>query len=180
MENIEKIIEQLKQSNKMAHKYIAKRLLRLYQKTINDEKLYEKDEINRRCYNLLLEIVDDNTRRELLTADGIVKILSNRIERSSYWTKDNNNNFYLEDVGNHYHYEVIHNETGFESKNDDYYEIEFIDKNIENLNVIHLTLLEREIVLNNYKLKDEKDRELAEELITFLNHKKSKEKTKVM
>ena len=179
MENIEKIITTLQDAKDTSHKMIAKRLIRLYNKTINNEELIEKDEIQRRCYNLLLEIVDDKTKRELITNSAITKIVSSRISRSSYWNYSNNA-FYYNDIGNNYKYEVIHSEEGFIPKNNIIIENEFIEENNEELNVLHLNLLEKDIIFNNLVLKDEEDRELANNLIDFLKPKQEDEKTKVM
>ena len=169
MKRLENIIDILNSTKNTTHKAIAKRLIRLYQKLINEEPLEEENEVTRRCYNLLLDIVDEDTKRELLTRDGIIKILSSRIEKESYWNRDYNNNFYLEDIGNHYRYEVIHNNLGYESKNNIVFEIDFIEANKENLDKIHSSIEEKERILNNYGLKDENDLELAEEIISLLD-----------
>jgi hypothetical protein len=178
MKKLENIIDILNSTKNTTHKAIIKRLIRLYQKLINEEPLEEENEITRRCYNILLEIVDEDTKRDLLTRDGIIKVLSSRIERESSWTRDYNNNFYLEDVGNHFRYEVNHNNEGYDSNNNVAIELDFIEANKENLDKIHSSIEEKERVLNSYRLKDETDLELAEEIISLLDINKVKEKVK--
>lgn len=171
---MERLVQKLKETKKMSNKYLAKRLLGLNKN--NNKFQYEDNEINKRLYNLLLDLVDEETKKELLTSDAIIKILSSRIEKESFWTKAKDNSFYYEDIGNHFYYQVTREEDGYNTKHNHYIEQEFLDEYSEPLNIIHLTLLEKEVLLDgNYKLQNEKDRDLAEEIINYLGLKQSEQ-----
>ena len=89
MDKVEKLAELLKKTNKMRSKYLAKRLLE------NDEKRnrVKNNLLEKECYRLLLSLVTDDVKDELLRLDAIIKIIIERI-KNDLWKWDGSSFIY--------------------------------------------------------------------------------------
>lgn len=78
------LIEQLKKTKKMSNKYLAKRIRQLDSSDGNMEKVKrEQAKLKKKCYELLLELIDDASKIKLLKIDSTIKIIEERITSST-------------------------------------------------------------------------------------------------
>lgn len=78
------LIERLKKTKKMSNKYLAKRIMQLDSSDRNMEKAKkEQKKIKKKCYELLLELIDDTSKIKLLKIDAIMAIIQERINSST-------------------------------------------------------------------------------------------------
>lgn len=160
MDNQE-LIRLLKKTNKMSNKYLAKRISVREGRNIREQKT-----INTKIYELLMSLFNSESREKLVTLNAIIKLISDRICKSSGWIVMGDLSF-CDETGK---FQVVRTDTGYTTVNDSYKEIDFLDKYGSSLSVIHDTLIEQEEFLaGSYSLKEKTNESLARELITYLN-----------
>ena len=170
MDKVEKLAELLKKTNKMRSKYLAKRLLE------NDEKRnrVKNNLLEKECYRLLLSLVTDDVKDELLRLDTIIKIIIERI-KNDLWKWDGSSFIYTYNSSK----KITRIRSGFQG-GISLEEQGFIEDNEEGLVVLNNLLNEKEDLLSNtIPLKDEKDRELVMALIDYMDNSKKEVKAKI-
>ena len=155
----EELIRLLKKTKKMSNKYLAKRIDRV-------DDLDEQMRINNKVYDLFISLLSDESKENLIRLDNIIILLCNRLYNNSNWEVGDDYSFIK---GNN---KVIRTKEGYVPSNkDNSLENNFIWNNDILLGVLNDVLNEREqFLLNDYKLNDENDRELAYELIRYLGY----------
>lgn len=170
MDRVEKLAELLKKTNKMRSKYLAKRLLE------SDEKRnhIKNNLLEKECYRLLLSLVTDDVKDELLRLDAIIKIIIGRI-KNDLWKWNGSSFIYAYNSSK----KITRIRSGFQG-GISLEEQGFIEENEEGLAVLNDLLNEKEDLLSNtIPLKDEKDRELVMALIDYIVNSRNESKAKM-
>ena len=160
----EELVRLLKKTKKMDNKYLAKRI-----QTVGEEDTVEKKRIYNKIYQLLLSLLDDSSRKTLLSIDSTVQFLSKKICEESGWKFMDDASFFFIDEDVLESYQVVRTREGYSS----YGDIEsnrFLERYSNVLQIIHDALCEKNTLLESgYSLKNEKNRDLVEELISYIH-----------
>ena len=187
------VVQELKETKSIRNKLLASSIERRQKSNTlripEDVKIERKNE--ERAYSLIKKLVTKDIKEELVELDTIVEEYTNRIyEATGWWMigregfmyQDNFQNMQDPEFKSFDTYRIYRNEEGFyvsdkESFNSYFEGIkrkeqDFLEKNQEELLVIHEALTSKEQLLSSFiPLKNEEKRDLVNELINYLGYK---------
>ena len=159
-----KIVKLLLNTGNKKNILLAKRIIN----DKEDDHLEQKEIINK-VYELFLSLLVLEDKDKLQTLDSIRESLIRNISIASGWSYWPDGAFFLIDADILEVHQVVRTRIEYISLNNREEEIEFINKYSSLLGMIHDNLLEKERLLdNNYRLKNNDNRELSLELLEFI------------
>ena len=198
------IVEKLRETKSLRNKLLAAAIERRQQS--NTFRIPQDIEIERKneqkAYSLLKRLVTPDVKEQLIELDETIEGIKSDIYETTGWWMTGRTGFMYEDNFQNMHdhefrswdtYRLYRDEEGYyvseKQPFNSYFaslkmkEHEFLEEHKEELKVLHKTLSTKEELLGgNIPLKDEKNRELIQEIVDYLGYKKEekqKEKTKI-
>lgn len=191
------LIVELNKSNNIQRKLLARDIANLDNKRVFGNREYYQGERNRRrAYELFKRLIDQESLEKLNTYDKNIKDISRSIEERSgwymrsdyyFWREDNFLNSKDPEFASHDTYSISWNENGYyvygsiEDAFNGYYkkiieeEIRFYERFETELTLLHENIMGKETIMGgDYTLKDEKNKELTEQISKYLNYGKER------
>ncbi len=154
---------------------------------IGKKQFKHKDKTEEKLYNTFLRLVDEETRKRLITLDEGIKKIETTIYEQSGWYRTSSGFRFEDNFQNMQDYEfrtwdtysIDRSEEGYHIREEkpfnSYFaniqerEMGFLNKYKDLLNQLHVLLTEKEkIMRGNFILKDDSNRELALNISNFL------------
>ena len=193
------LVESLRDTKGIRNEILARRIEKHDNCSIcNRQTALESRKIKKRAYHLFLKLIDSDSKKRLLDIDGKISMLTSTILGRTGWWRSGDD-FMLQDNFQNMHdpefrsfdtYRVIRTESGYEPSSSStpynaYFagihlaELQFVEKNKNELDELHRTLGQKEIIMSGvFTTKNPDDYNLACAICKYLGYSKEKKLSK--